>query len=187
MKKLLSVLAVTAVVASPVALAESSPVMFSSLNGFNAPDSNAVGGVRLAVLHGKVSQLKGVDFPLLGLSETDTTTGVNFGLFLGASKVNQQMSGVSLGIFNWNTGNTTGVNAGTVNITNDVKGLNLAAVNYATGHTVADVAFASISESSNFQLGFFNMTEKIDGVQIGIINCASNGFLKCFPIVNFAK
>ncbi|GEA52027.1 hypothetical protein VIN01S_28310 [Vibrio inusitatus NBRC 102082] len=187
MKKLLSVLAVAAAVASPVALAESSPVMFSSLNGFNAPDSTAVGGVRLAVLHGKVQQVKGVDFSVIGMSETDTTVGLNFGLFFGASKVNQQMSGVSLGIFNWNKGSATGLNAGTVNITNDVKGLNLAAVNYATGHTVADVAFASVSESSNFQLGFFNMTEKIDGVQIGIINCASNGFLKCFPIINFAK
>ncbi|MFA0252595.1 phaC PHA synthase, partial [Vibrio sp. 10N.261.45.A4] len=70
MKKLLSVLAVTAAVASPVALAESSPVMFSSLNGFNAPASNAVGGVRLAVLHGKVQQVKGVDFSLVGMSET---------------------------------------------------------------------------------------------------------------------
>lgn len=187
MKKIWTVLAVASAMSSPVALAQSTPAMFSSLNGFNAPDANAVGGIRLAVLHGKVSEVKGVDLPLLGMSETDTTTGVNFGLFLGGSKVNQQMTGVSLGLFNWNTGNTTGVNAGAVNFTNDVRGLNFGTVNYSVGHTVADVAFASVSESSNFQLGFFNMTNKIDGVQIGLLNCADNGFLKCFPIINFAK
>ncbi|MCQ6498155.1 phaC PHA synthase, partial [Vibrio parahaemolyticus] len=26
-----------------------------------------------------------------------------------------------------------------------------------------------------------------DGVQIGLLNCADNGFFKCFPINNFAK
>ncbi|MEZ9563483.1 phaC PHA synthase, partial [Vibrio splendidus] len=47
MKKLLSVLAVSAAVMAPAAFA-SSPVMFSTINGFNAPDSDAVGGVRVA-------------------------------------------------------------------------------------------------------------------------------------------
>ncbi|MGR5488984.1 VC2662 family protein, partial [Vibrio alfacsensis] len=61
MKKVISALAVAAAVASPMALADSTPVMFSSLNGFNAPDANAVGGVRLAVLHGQVNEVKGVD------------------------------------------------------------------------------------------------------------------------------
>jgi hypothetical protein len=187
MKKIWTILAVASAISSPLALADSSPVMFSSLNGFNTPDSNAVGGVRLAVLHGKVAEVKGVDFPLLGMSETNNTTGVNFGLLLGASKVNNEMKGVSLGLFNWNTGSATGLNMGAVNITNNVKGLNLATVNYSEGHTVADVAFASISESSNFQLGFFNMTDNIDGIQIGLINCADNGFFKCFPFFNFAK
>ncbi len=187
MKKMMSALAVAAVVASPMALADSTPVMFSTLNGFNAPDANAVGGVRLSVLHGKVSEVKGVDFSLLGMSETQRTTGVNFGLFFGASKVTQEMKGASLGIFNWNTGQTTGVNLAAVNITNDVKGLNWSAVNYSEGYTMADIGLASFSEKSNFQLGFFNMTSQIDGVQIGLINCADNGFFKCFPIVNFAK
>ncbi|GAM55382.1 hypothetical protein JCM19231_5459 [Vibrio ishigakensis] len=187
MKKRLLAATAAVALASPLAMANSSPVMFSSLNGFNAPDANAVGGVRLAVLHGKVGEVKGVDFPLLGMSETNTTTGVNFGLMFGGSKVNQQMTGVSFGLFNWMPGQTTGANVSAVNITNNVKGLNFGAVNYSQGMTVADVAFASVSKSSNFQLGFFNMTDKIDGVQIGLINCADNGFFKCFPIVNFAK
>ncbi|KFA99997.1 VC2662 family protein [Vibrio sp. ER1A] len=187
MKKVISALTVAAAVASPMALADSTPVMFSSLNGFNAPDANAVGGVRLAVLHGQVNEVKGVDFSVLGMSETQRTTGVNFGLFFGASKVTQEMKGASLGIFNWNTGSTTGVNLGAVNVTNDVKGLNWSAVNYSEGYTMADIGLASFSNKSNFQFGFFNKTNTIDGVQIGLINCADNGFFKCFPIINFAK
>ena len=93
MKKLLSVLAVSAAVMAPAAFA-SSPVMFSTINGFNAPDSDAVGGVRLALLHGQVNDLKGVDLAVVGMSETQTTTGVNLGIF-GASKVNQEMTGAS--------------------------------------------------------------------------------------------
>lgn len=84
MKKLLSVLAVSAAVMAPAAFA-SSPVMFSTINGFNAPDSDAVGGVRLALLHGQVNDLKGLDLAVVGMSETQTTTGVNLGIF-GASK-----------------------------------------------------------------------------------------------------
>lgn len=99
-EKLLSVLAVSAAVMAPAAFA-SSPVMFSTINGFNAPDSDAVGGVRLALLHGQVNDLKGVDLAIVGMSETQTTTGVNLGIF-GAHKVNQEMTGASLGIFNWN-------------------------------------------------------------------------------------
>ncbi|MCQ8200655.1 phaC PHA synthase, partial [Vibrio parahaemolyticus] len=40
---------------------------------------------------------------------------------------------------------------------------------------------------SNFQLGFFIMTFHIFGVQCGLLNCAVNGFVKCFPIINYAK
>lgn len=186
MKKLLSSLAVVAALTSASAYAES-PVMFSSLNGFNAPQSEAVSGVRLAVLHGQVNELKGVDFPLLGMSETDTTVGVNFGLMFGAAKVNKSMTGASLGIFNWMPGQTTGVNLGTVNVTGNVNGANLGFVNYSEGDTVFDLAAVSISKSSTVQFGFVNMTSNIKGVQIGLLNCADNGFFKCFPIVNFAK
>jgi hypothetical protein len=186
MTKLLTALAIVASTTSVSAFA-SSPVMFSTLNGFNAPSSDAVGGVRLAVLHGKVQQVKGVDIALVAMSETDTTVGLNVGAIFGGSKVNQSMTGVSLGWFNWMPGKTTGLNMGTVNVTGDVKGANLALVNYSEGDTVFDWAAVSISKSSTVQLGIFNMTDNIKGVQIGLLNCADNGFFKCFPFVNWAK
>ncbi|MFA0061494.1 VC2662 family protein [Vibrio cyclitrophicus] len=185
MKKLLSVLAVSAAVMAPAAFA-SSPVMFSTINGYNAPDSDSVGGVRLALLHGQVNDLKGVDLAVVGMSETQTTTGVNLGFF-GAHKVNQEMTGASLGIFNWNQGKTTGLNLGAVNITNDVKGANVSFVNYSEGDTLVDVGAANLSEVSTVQVGIFNKTKKIEGVQVGLLNCADNGFFPCFPIINFAK
>ncbi|UPW17528.1 phaC PHA synthase [Agarivorans sp. TSD2052] len=185
MKKIIAAIALSTLVSAPVLA--SSPVMFSTINGYNAPKSDAVEGVRLSVLHGQVDEVKGVDFSVLGMSETKRTTGINFGLFFGGAKVTEEMKGASLGLFNWNTGTTTGINLAAVNITNDVNGLNWSAVNYSEGYTKADLGFASISDKSNFQLGVFNMTKEIDGVQIGLINCADNGFFKCFPIFNFAK
>ncbi|MDN3700411.1 VC2662 family protein [Vibrio artabrorum] len=185
MKKLLSVLAVSAAVMAPAAFA-SSPVMFSTINGFNAPNADSVGGVRVALLHGQVNEVKGVDLAIVGMSETQNTTGVNLGIF-GAHKVNQNMTGASLGIFNWNPGKTTGVNLGAVNVTHDVKGANVSFVNYSEGNTMVDVGAANLSKVSTVQVGFFNKTNKIEGVQVGLINCADNGFFPCFPIVNFAK
>lgn len=184
MKKTLAAALMTALVSSAAFAA--TPVMFSTIDNFNAPDENAVAGLRVAALYGKVDEVKGVDLAVLGLSETNKTTGVNLGMF-GASKVNQEMLGASLGFLNWNEGQTTGANLGLVNITNNVKGANLSMVNYSKGHTMADIGTANISAASTFQLGFFNMTNKIDGVQIGLLNCADNGFFPCFPIVNFAK
>ena len=187
MKKTLTAIAMIAGLASFGVQASQTPVMFSSLNGFNAPAADTVSGVNLAVLHGKIQQVKGVNFSVVGMSETDTTVGVNLGLFFGAAKVNKSMTGASLGIFNWMPGQTVGANLGAVNITGDVKGANLGLVNYSEGDTTFDLAAVSISKSSTVQLGFVNITENIKGVQIGLLNCADNGFFKCFPIINFAK
>ena len=186
MKKTLSAFAVVAAVTSVSVQADQTPVMFSSINGFNAPKADTVGGVRLAVLHGKVNEVKGVDVALFGMSETNKTTGVNLGIW-GAAKVNQTMTGVSLGAFNWAPGKTVGANLGAVNFTGDVKGANLGLVNISDGDTTFDWAALSISESSTVQLGLVNMTKDIKGMQIGLINCADNGFFKCFPFINFAK
>ncbi len=200
MKKILVGACAALTMTSSLAMADT-PVMFSTLNGFNAPAADSVKGVRLAVLYGKTGNVTGVDFALIGMSESDNLVGVNFPLIIGANKVNDSMTGASLGLFNWHTGNDLGANLGFVNLTNNVKGvnfsfvnvannvkgLNWAAVNYSKGDSLVDLGFANISEHSTVQLGIFNMTSEIKGVQIGLINCAKNGFLPCFPIVNFSK
>jgi hypothetical protein len=186
MKKSLSILTLALGLSSVNAVANTAPVMFSTLNGFNAPAADTVTGLRVAVLHGKVNEVKGLDLAIVGLSETEKTTGINFGWF-GATKVNQSMTGVSFGILNWMEGNTQGVNFGAVNLTNNVQGANLSFVNYSQGNTLVDLGAVSFSNASTVQVGLFNKTTHIKGVQIGLLNCADNGFLKCFPIINFAK
>jgi len=186
MKKLLLTALIVSTLTSVSAQSSQAPFVFSSLNNFNSPQVETVNGVRLAVLHGMVNEVKGLDFALFGLSETNKTTGVNLGIW-GAAKVNQSMTGASLGIFNLIPGQTIGANLGIVNITGDVRGANLGLMNYSEGDTVFDMGTISISKSSTVQLGFINMTDNIKGVQIGLLNCADNGFFKCFPFINFAK
>lgn len=185
MKKIVMTAVAAAALTSSMAFAQT-PAMFSTIDT-NAPQDNSVEGVRLSILHGKTSSLKGVDVSVLGMSETDRTTGVNLGFFFGGNKVNQEMKGLSWGLFNWNTGQATGVNLGLANITHNVNGLNWSWVNFSDGNTLADVGLVSLSNKSTVQVGVFNHTHAIDGVQVGLINCADNGFFKCFPIVNFAK
>ncbi|GIC76233.1 VC2662 family protein [Moritella sp. F3] len=170
---------------SSAAMAESAPVMFSSINGFSAPASNEVKGARLTVFHGAAVSVTGVDFALLGLSEATDVTGVNWGL-LGANRVHGEFTGASFGLLNWHNGNDTGANLGFINVTNNVTGANISAVNYSEGYTMVDVGVANLSSNSVVQVGLFNMTSDIKGVQVGLINCAENGFFPCFPFVNFA-
>ncbi len=68
----------------------------------------------------KWTTLKGLDLAVVGMSETQTTTGGAWTVFW-CIKVNQEMTGASLGFFNWNRSKTTGLNAGAVNILLDVK------------------------------------------------------------------
>ncbi len=185
MKKLLVTAAMMSAMAAGGAHAESTPIMFSTLGGFNAPTANEVGGLRVSLLYGQVDKVTGLDLSILGMSETQELKGVNWS-WLGANRVKSKMTGASLGFFNWHQGDDLGANLAFVNITNNVKGLNWSAVNYASGETMVDLGLVSISEASLVQVGIFNMTSTINAVQVGLINCASNGFLPCFPIVNFS-
>lgn len=164
--------------------ADPAPAQFSAFD-FNAPNTTEVRGVRLSAIYGKSGNVSGVDFTL-GLSELDNLRGVSFPLLFGANRINNSMTGVGLGIVNLHQGSDKGVNIGAINLINDVVGLNLGLGNISTGETVADIALVNVSDTSTFQLAIFNKTEFIEGVQIGLLNCASNGFLPCFPIFNFA-
>jgi hypothetical protein len=165
--------------------AEPAPVQFSFFD-FNAPKNDEVEGIHFPAIYGKTGSVTGVDFQLLAISEMDNMKGVAFAFpFVGATIINNEMTGVTLGIFGWHKGQDTGVNVNAVNMTNNVNGLNWGFVNYSTGFTVADVGVVSISKKSNFQLSIFNSTNDLQGLQIGLLNHAENGFLPWFPFFNF--
>jgi len=167
------------------ASADPAPAQFSFFD-FNAPDNSEVKGVRLSAIYGKSGNVSGVDFAL-GWSDLDNLTGVSFPVLIGGNRIRNSMTGVAFGIVNMHEGTDKGVNRGLLNLTNDVQGLNWGSINISTGKTLADVGFVNISDTSTFQLGVFNKTEMIKGVQIGLLNCASNGFFPCFPFFNFAE
>lgn len=174
-----------AIVSFNAVAADPAPAQFSAFD-FNAPDVSEVSGVRLSAIYGQSGSVTGIDFTI-GLSDLQNLKGVSFPLLFGANRIRNQFTGLGMGIVNLHEGSDTGVNLGMLNLTNDVNGLNVAAANISTGTTLADVSFVNISEQSSIQLGFFNQTDNIRGVQIGFLNCANNGFMPCFPLINFAK
>ena len=56
---------------------------------------------------------------------------------------------------------------------------------YWKGASFAGIANLA-DEHSGVQLGLFNRSKKIKGLQIGLINCAENGILPVMPLINFS-
>ena len=52
---------------------------------------------------------------------------------------------------------------------------------------MVDIGALNLSDTAKVQLGFINVTNKIEGFQLGFINVADNGFFKVFPFFNFPK
>jgi hypothetical protein len=183
---LFALIALLACLAAPAQAA--TPVQLSFF-GANLPEDNEVTGVRFPVIYGQGNAaVRGLDLQIVAFSEMDSLTGISFPLLVGgANRIRGDMTGVAWGLFNWHQGQDTGLNVGFANITNNVNGLNWGAVNVAQGYSVADVGAVSISEKSNFQLSLVNVTDEIDGLQIGFLNCAKNGFLPCFVLFNFGS
>ena len=98
----------------------STPVQIS-LPGVNLPSSNQVEGARASFLYGRTGQVKGIDLPVFALSDVDQFTGLQLGVFFGASRVRHQFGGVAINAVNWHEGQDTGLNLGFVNLTNNVK------------------------------------------------------------------
>ncbi len=174
MKFKLAALALSALISVPAFA--STPVQLS-IPGTNLPAGN-VEGVRLSVINGESADVTGLNFSLLGLSQVNNFTGVNFGLFLGANRTLNSMTGVEFGLVNWNDNVAKGVDFGLVNYTGgNFTGLQSGTFNYAGTLT-------------GVQFGLVNATDHINkGVQIGLINYDKSGTfisknLTVFPIIN---
>jgi len=166
---------------------ESIPFQFSIIDT-NAPEGDNIVGMHLSLLYGQTGNVTGWDFPLLAYSDTASLKGVSFTPWLfSASRIRGELTGVTVGLFTRQEGDSTGVNVNAVNLTNNVKGLNWSIANISTGYTMADVGLFNISEKSNFQLSAVNITDELDGLQIGLLNCAKNGFLPCFILFNWGS
>lgn len=155
--------------------------------GANVPGDPNVSGMRFSFLWGKNQSTAGLDLGLLSLSETSKQSGL--ALCLGIHKVTDEMKSAAVfSLVNWHTGTDSGMNGAFINLLNNTPGaFNLGFITIATGETAVDLGGFNMSESSTAQIGFINITKRIDSFQFGFINMAENGFLPFFPIFNFPK
>lgn len=151
------------------------------------PDSPTVNGVRFSIIHGENQGQHGLDLGLLSMSETSNFSGL--GLIFGISRVTREMSGgAAFSFMNWHSGRDSGMNGAFINLLNDTQGaFNLGFVTVAKGRTAVDLGGFNMSRSSTAQIGFINVTDRIESFQFGFLNIAKNGFLPVFPVVNFPR
>ncbi len=152
---------------------------------FRAPDSASVNGVRLSIIHGKNTTQKGLDLGFFAMSETAHFSGL--GLIFGVSRVTNTMAGgAAFSFVNWHSSRDTGMNGAFINIVNNTEeAFNLGFVTIAEGGTGFDLGGFNMSKSSTCQIGFLNITDRIETFQFGFLNIAQNGFLPVFPVFNF--
>jgi len=155
--------------------------------GRNFPDDESVDGMRVSILWGKNQQTSGFDLGLFSVSQAHVRSG--FALVGGISRVTGRSDGAAnLSFMNYHSGEDRGANLAFVNMVNDTRNaFNLGFVQIAKGQTSVDVGALNVSKRSNFQVGFVNVTDRIDGFQLGFLNMAENGIFPVFPLFNYPK
>jgi hypothetical protein len=171
--------------AEPAALMAAAGAQFGA-PGIRAPSDPDVDGFRFSILYGDNENMSGLDLGFVAMSESRTLSGV--ALVLGFHKLRGDMDGgAAFSFANFHGGSDSGLNAAFINkVNNAPDGVDFGFVNLADGHTMLDIGGLNLSDSSTAQLGFINITKKIEGFQLGFINIAQNGFLPVFPFFNFA-
>jgi hypothetical protein len=150
------------------------------------PDDPNVEGFRFSLLHGRNTNMSGFDLGILSLSESVNRSGL--AVVVGLSKTTGKSSGLNSGLIVLHDGEATGVNAAFINrIETLTSGANIGFLNITDGYSSVDISGMSISNSSTVQIGFINITKKIESFQLGFLNIAENGFLPVFPFFNFPK
>jgi len=184
MQLLLLFLLTSLIVPAGAAFAETA-AQFAAPN-LQAPKDDSVNGLRFSLLYGKTQKVRGLDLGLLSISESGDFSGAGF--ILGLGRITGDMNGgAQFSLVNLHSGNDRGLNAAFVNLVHNAPGaVDFGFLNIADGDTMADIGGLNVSKSSNVQIGFINVTQKITGFQFGFLNIAENGFLPVFPIFNFA-
>lgn len=183
MKSFVLYLVFLAIFAMP-ALAETN-FQFSA-PGVRSPDDPNVDGFRISILHGKAENVSGFDLGFFSFSEATNREG--FSAIFGVAGITGSSSGFAGALVNIHSGESSGVNAAFVNSVKTVKnGANFGFFNITEGFSELDISGLGISNESNVQLGFVNITKKINKFQFGLLNFAENGFYPMFPFFNYPK
>ena len=153
--------------------------------GRNFPEDPEA-AARISMFWGNNDRVSYFDLGLGAVSQTRHRSGL--GLVFGVSRVTERSEGaVNLAFVNFHTGRDSGINGAFVNMVRDTPGaLNLGFIQISGGTTTLDVGGVNVSKQSKVQIGFINVTKRIEGFQLGFINMAENGFFPAFPFFNYA-
>ena len=155
--------------------------------GARMPDDPDVSGMRFSLIHGENQNMSGFDLGLLSMNETSTMSGL--AMVAGVHKVDGEMSsGAAFSLVIVHTGTDKGMNGAFITLVNNTEGaFNTGFVIIAKDATLVDLGGINVSKSSTTQIGFLNITKRLEAFQFGFLNMAENGFLPIFPIFNFPK
>jgi len=167
------------------AIASAEAAFQFALPGRNFPEDPEA-AARISMFWGNNDRVSYFDLGLGAVSQTRHRSGL--GLVFGVSRVTERSEGaVNLALVNFHTGRDSGMNGAFVNMVRDTPGaLNLGFIQISGGTTTLDVGGVNVSKQSKVQIGFINVTKRIEGFQFGFINMAENGFFPAFPFFNYA-
>ena len=164
-------LAASMAAAQGVVDAPMTPIQLSIAAGYSQifKDEVPVYGLRTSFLWGEQNEVNGID---VGIFHTAVkTNGLALGIYNGLS---ESGTGIQMGLGSYVQQGFSGLQWGLANaVTGELKGAQLGIANQAGSGT-------------GFQFGGLNVTDSMQGIQIGLWNVNPNGFLPYFPIINFS-
>ncbi len=155
------------------------------VTGFNLADLSQVKGVQFGAIANRDKDFHGLQISGIVNWNEDDSAGVQ----IGTINYGGEFTGLQLGGVSWLCGNYVGVSFDAALVArNNFTGWSIAGFNYGlkdvSGAQMGGVNVAAES-SSGLQFGLVNFAKHHEGLQLGLININSSGFLPCFPFVNF--
>ncbi len=138
------------------------------------PPEIAVSGLKLNLPYGNNYQVTGLD---LGLVSINRSQGDQHPASVSAIQVN---------LWNSTDGDFTGLQVGLVNIADNSSGIVVGLCN-VTSNCARGLFVGLINSSLDFRgiaIGVVNYTQFLTGIQIGLVNIATESTLPFFPIIN---
>jgi hypothetical protein len=130
----------------------------------------SVEGLRLNLLGAYNESVNGLDMTFIGVSGTNKSKGMQItGGGLNFTNEMEGMQAVGLGINYSSTSSTyqiAGVGINYAENTTAQVGISL----NAASKSLTQIGIVNYSETTNFQVGFLNITKYLDGIQIGFLN-----------------
>ena len=155
------------------------------VTGFNLSDLASVKGLQIGAIANRDRDFQGVQISGIVNWNEDNSAGVQ----IGTVNYGGEFSGFQIGGISWMLGRYSGVTFDAMLASrNDFTGWSVAGFNYGlkdvSGAQMGGINVAA-STSNGLQFGIVNFAKHHEGLQIGLVNINSAGFLPCFPGINF--